>query len=505
MKRFFISALIVISAIIALSACGRSASVKAIPDDTFFAVKIAPGKLIDQAGIQGNKDLLKILDQSLGKEEYAMVKKIVEDPSSTGVKVKDEIVLAVTPDYPLLIIPLSSADDFANFLKKTEVTVHNGKDEILYYVGGDDPDYVQGILMKNLAVMSLDRYAEATELKEAVSGEVNIKDDAFDKFASTSDPFAFWFSMDALANMPKKSRMYDSDFRELKALGNSSVFGGIKSEKGEATLYVRPYLDKDLMDDMMADVSLKDLIVSGSDKYFKYMPENPLFVINGAMPDLKKILENPQFGYQFEEALDELGLSKNDVKKMGGGTFTLAGNAKDVEIRSSYYSDTPDFHADPSFAMAIECDEKVFRTIANKVDLPKQNGAYYIEVDPSGYFFYEDGAIIFMTEDLYRKSRGSELPDNLAGNSLRKKVADYGMLLNFQAPEVKKLVKALLEREYLPSAVVKLVSNFFADLDVATLEVTSKPEIRVTIKSNSREYFPKLIVDMILAAGKAMN
>lgn len=500
MKRLILSISLII-AVLAAASCSRpSATVKHIPDDAFMAVKINPGTLVKQSGITDNSELRTLLSASMSKKDFKIVEAILEDPSSTGIRLDDYMVLTSTSRCTVLLIPVADAGDFAAFLEKTEVEIYPGSKDILYYIGDDDQDDVDGIIKKDLAVILVDDGSmSASALDYITKNENTIDGEAYKRFASTSEALAFWLDGEELSSLAYER--LGSGFGEISGmLSGSALYGSVEPGKGGIDFYLKPYVDKKALKRAGYDYDVDDFFAKGSDKYFKYMPSDPVLVFNGATRDFGHIVDvlPSELTSDLDYICEEFGISRRKLEDVGGKmTAGLSINGFELD-----YWGEPDFT--PTLAFAIECDEDIFESLASAY-LPDYGDAYFVGDDDFGlYLFAADGAVIGMTEDLYGRSRGSALPDNLSKKDFRKKVSSTGLTVNLSAPAIKDIFEEVFNKEGLPPSLTKELLRSLGLLDYASVELDLSDEsLRGTIRSTEKnEYFLATLLDCVLGAAK---
>lgn len=498
MKRFLTVLTLASALLLVAVSCDRSDAIRAIPDDTVIAIKIHPGTLLSQSGIQGNKDFDKMLREISDKGRYSFVKKIIEDPSSaTGVNIDQEIVFASNLDDSYIIIPLSSSKRFVQFVKKTrgDINTASGRRKGYSHYFGHDEQYCEGIIADHVAIISTDSSKPASELAELISEGCSIDEPSFLDFCSADEAVALWFSFPALTDMAG-SHVRGNEAMALAMLGDSYILATADPGRGGGDIYVKFYMDEHLSEN---SGSVTKLVSLGSTRYFKYMPPEPMLVINAGTGNFRDIYESiPAFtvkSLELDGFLAKSGITKDDLKGIGG-PFTLAGSVSGIGRRAT-----------PSFAFALACKEEFVKKLAIKAELPRKGDAWLIPAgDPDLYMFAEDGALIVMTEDLYMMSKGGVLPKNLGDDQVRHHVSRASAVLNFKSRYFKQLVKESLEDEYVAPDMQKEVLKAFALLDYAKVDYNIiGGELHISLRTTENKYLLESIVDVVTSIYKKMN
>ncbi len=495
MKRFITLLTLAISLVILAASCDRSYALRAIPDDTVLAIKIHPGTLIDQSGIQGNRDIEKMLRDIADKDRYSLLKKIIESPeSATGIDVDQEIVIASTLEDTYLIVPLSSPKRFVSFLKETEVDVNSvsGRQKGYTHTVGYDEDYPEGIIGEHVAIFTTGYGKKASELAELILEGCSIDESSFLDFCSADEAVAIWFSIPALSDKAG-SYIRDDEVMALMMLGDSYFLATVDPGRGGADMYVKAYMDKDLSNNTG---SITKLVSLGSTRYFKYMPSEPMLVINAGTGNFKDIYESiPAYSKKtmgLDEMIERAGLVKDDLKGIGG-PFTLAGSAVQM-----------DYDVLPSFSFAITCKEEVVKKIAKTAGLSERNGAWHIpagEVDL--YMFAADGALVLMTADLYKRSMGETMASNLGDDQVRHKVSRASLVFNFKSKFFKPILREAMDDDHLPADLQKELLKDFALLDYAKIDYNIiGGELHLSLRTTENKYLLESIVDVVTSLYK---
>ena len=174
MRRFFIPLLAVLALTLACKGGGQSdipSAALLLPSDTWLAVKIQPGDIIEHTGLKDNEKFFKLLKDELDEETAALVSSLIKDPESTGIDVASPSFLSLSGESKMhIFIPLADADKFASFLKTLEAPVKEAKGKDWLYILGDNEKRTDGVILENLAILSVEE-TSASKLADMASGD----------------------------------------------------------------------------------------------------------------------------------------------------------------------------------------------------------------------------------------------------------------------------------------------------------------------------------------------
>ncbi len=507
MRRFFIPLLAVLALTLACKGGGQSdipSAALLLPSDTWLAVKIQPGDIIEHTGLKDNEKFFKLLKDELDEETAALVSDLIKDPESTGIDVASPSFLSLSGESKMhIFIPLADADKFASFLKTLEAPVKEAKGKDWLYILGDNEKRTDGVILENLAILSVEE-TSASKLADMASGDGNgIEADSFESFCALDRGLSFWMDVE-------KVREYgdlDREDREIfEMLGQSYLIGTLNSGKGSFDLDVSIDLDPDLMDDV--DPVLESVFEEGGNDYFKYMPADPLFVVNIGIENLKDMIENilPLYDPDGLESLDkelaEDGKTREDLAALLGGPVTFAGSVtlKD-NTRYDWISEEYKVESEPVFSVAgaFGCQTPLADLISEEVPATL-DGAYFIDLDEGDgmYVTQTDDVAVLMTPDFYGLAGTDRLlPSNLAGDPFRNKVIPNGITFNLKSASFKALLQKAMEEEDIPAFISKEIVKTLGFLDYATLAIDPEEyTVTLSVKSDKDdEYFLKTAID----------
>lgn len=475
-----------------------------LPSDTWLAVKIQPGSIIDHTGLKDNEKFFKLLNDEAPEDAAALIGGFIKDPSSSGIDAEASTFLSISGDSKIhVFVPLVDAEKFSKFLEKLDAPVKAAKGKDWLYYLGDNEKRTDGVILKNLAILSVEE-TSASALAEMAKGDgKGIEAESFASFSALDKGIALWMDVEK-AN--EKADL-DSETRQMMAmLGQSYVIGTLNSGKGSLDCDFHVDLDPEVRKEV-DPISLSIYREAGND-YFKYMPADPLFVVNIGLENLKDLVEtlvplyDPEGLKEIDEGLAESGMTRDDLAAFFGGPVTVAGSVtlKD-NTRYDWVSEEYVVESEPTFSIAgaFGC-RKPLAEFMDETLPATLDGAYFIDLDEGdgAYLTQSDGVAVVMTPDLHGlASKDRTLPANLSGNEFSRKVIPNGITVNLKSSSFKALIQTAMEEEDVPAFISKEIVKTLGFLDYATFSVDPKDyTVGISVRSDKDdEFFLKTAID----------
>lgn len=412
--RHFSIRYIVLIFIIFLSSCGQETNFYVIiPEDAHAVIKVDYKKL--------TRDLSKDSAEIFSHEFF-----FIEDQS---VNHTQPIVVAFNEeDYLLAFVSLNNKEEFLGLLKKEYelTTISNSENEEIYSVG---EDFIVGFNSSVAAFyVPFDDNKDLSLLRSCLKDEeVKVLAPKYVSVVNADDQVNMWLDAEKLFDeMGYEGVVLNS------IVDDAFVLASLNLKKGEVEI------KSVIQGAEMATYVVDKFIKSASNKYLKYVPENPELVLNVGLKNLDMLaMMLPELKKELNKDYEFL----YDIISKVNGTVTLA----------VYEPLKDNFELD--FVLVVESDKDSYQSLTQelyKLGAPIEKFSTYYIIDNNYYLMYKDNAIILMSEKHYsqkgitaklslpqdrleRINKGGILLNDIASQALLKKIHLHNLDLEYSS------------------------------------------------------------------------
>lgn len=479
MKKYF--SLFTFAALITLlsTSCNSDQGyMKAVSKDAPLVMKVNFGQLLEKSEVMEMKEVknvIKEIKNSADKDTRNLVSEVLDDPNSFGIDINSPAVFAVNDAAKaqfVLVAKVASKGDLDDHMKQID-EMSGGKMDIDY-------DGITTIKISKSMKVAYDSNAfviswsanynsaadDPDKLLQQDESESLLSVDNASDFINCNDDFAMFINYAGIADMDrnlKKSMSAIPGLDEMAALWTANF------DKGEVVSNMKTYASKEMME--LIEKCYKD----ATGKFIEMAPENSFIVFQGGIGDLSAVFEmmDPSVLKQAnKEMKHEVGLTMEEILQSINGDFLFAAYEGETEV--------------PDFVVAMECDNKLWKLIEDKVlsqaGLNKTSDGY----DLNGmYLNYKDGGIVFNKGNIYKGSK------NFTKSPYASYVSKCGMVL-----DCNEFIK-VIDKTNGNDCEINLVKNMLSLCKVITMEKKSNSEIeaKAIMTKNNDNALKTLIID----------
>lgn len=455
----FMRLVAVVFAAFAMVACvdnkSQASKDNMIPDNAIMAFKVDAAQLWDKAvGEPGSqvallwdmaKSGISMQASSMG-ETGELLRKVIEDPSSLGIRLDVPFVLSVSADVEELmynnmsgdvyyVALLDNKDAFVGFVDallgyadEEGVTVASkedvNKNYTYYFLGADEEMSVDMGVSKGSVVLRC-HFADLHDpltMKESMLALFEnggpAKTEGLKNFYASKGVAAIWADIDGIMTQLAPAMEYDeAAAANLKAYlplyKGASVVSALFLNDGATELTLSAYGS----DELKANAIKYNAISSG--RFFNQMPNSSLLVLNVAIKDFVGLVDelsnmNESYAETFAMLETEFEINKELMAGFPGViSFALDGrNLGETET--------------PGFSFFMECEKNVWEYVQDLL----MEGFEFVgndtyAVGEYGYITYRDGAIVVADTQTF-----NGLEKTFADSPLAKQIEKGGMVID---------------------------------------------------------------------------
>lgn len=451
--------------VVLFASCTQSSVYEMIPADAQFALKIDMKSIFEKSLGGENKDSKIVLNElkescdDFESDDLAkIVRGIIDDPRMSGINLTAPAVISGKldlEDEEVELYMALSLGDSKKFMEFVEALYEEAKEYCGTYYGGPsqftlednaegfyfgeflDEDLCLGVT-SDFAVFycSTEGLGEKLKvgkraLRDLFSQESKCEAAGIDAFEKMSGDVSLWMNGGELTRDALKTFKYDLDFLYKHLIAHSEWYEGsyylmnLSFEKGKNIYEMTIGGSKELMAEFSKYSS------ASSSKYFKYLPKDALAAVNfklnqDLLVDSWEALSSLSELEEVKEVLElEYDINEKTIKGFPG-IITAAVSASSISEES------------PSFMVVAECDKKVYDILVDileeELEFEKEGSAYVYETWTSAYYItYADGAIMFMDDKIWQRSKGKALKESFSSNSLSSDIAKGGVLFDLSS------------------------------------------------------------------------
>lgn len=398
-------------AAVALSSCSGGASKEGgiIPKESLCVACVNIGSIWDKGEFDNLQDLTMIKElrkeiKNEGKQYVNIFDGILEDPSSTGIDMKGNMLFYVVPDgkyyytfvYALTMKDKSVFEDFIKAIAKAAGDASDfakpnvdSKNNISWYEAGSNEVIVYNderiliISTTNYNIEEEDLKDYAVELLTLDSKNSITSDDNFNSYWKNRGDISVYATFDNLLSLAGNNREVKDALKMMPDdmnIDEIAMYYALSFENGSIQLKSETLGMSSSMKEVADQDFNKDLL--------KYMPEKTLAAGTIAI-NIEKFIEMYEDVDNVKDVLNQKIGIKNykgrDVAEAFGGS-----------IVASFYGMVDD--KTPAIAVAADIkDPDIFKTIFNEAGFEKDGNIYTIKYSDYGYYLTDD-AVVFSTD-----------------------------------------------------------------------------------------------------------
>lgn len=426
-----------------------------IPDNAVMAVKIDAHQIWDKAlGAPGSQarsawDMAKaavpMYSSSMG-ELGTLAADIVKDPAVLGLRLEEPVVFSIAADNVDILKEEADMElylaallkDSEAFIKVVDAVVAQANAEARMGISKEASDkytYYSCILEDGITFdMGVTRQSVVIRLKadtldEGQGVHTDMTDlfknggpdsDGLEAFYKSKGDLVAWMDMEAVMDMtmPVLEQVDPAVLEQMKAYmplyEGSSVVSDLCIRKGQTVLNFQMFGSKEMM------AAARKYNASSSDKYFKYLPHNSVFVANFAMKNFAGMVEeiskaNAEFAEGMEFLEEEFEINEAVLADFPG-VVTFAVDGTQIDTRDV-----------PGMTLVMECGSNVWDLVQTYLEMyGEMEGDVYNIMDVF-QVAYRDGAIWAWN------TKASNESDAFSKSSLAKNIAKGGFVFNLEA------------------------------------------------------------------------
>jgi len=408
---------------------------KYVPETALAVFTVHPGNLIEKGRLQE----LNFVKE--GASETEIIKKIIEDPESSGIDMDLYSAFFVNgndPTYGCIVMPLESKADFEEMITELEHELeetfprdeHNG-----YQVIRIDEAVMLYDNSIALTLFSMDDWGNdnliplAANLLSLEREECLLSDKDFNNFIAKQKDINAWFSSTNLRGIPGADEMGDA-MDLFGSLKNNYGHVFMEFEKGSMTLTTNLRFNRSMQEtidkfNFLDEDAIKELLT--------YLPSKDLFFAGNTNLDPEKIFDllkliNRDFDRTFDRMATEMDLNGEEIKKAFSGEFALSINGR-MEFEGDM-EEKDFFEKIPIFVAATRLRnktlfEKFLNMAENEAEVLDLGGYYAVNNRGIPVYIMLKGndMIVSNREEILKDiSTNGELADNVT-------TSDYGSIL----------------------------------------------------------------------------
>ena len=388
-----------------LSSCAKHDEIKYVPSDSFVVMKVAQNALFDKSGFVGNDRIKNLIDDD--EDEAALLKEFVDNPENAGIDTGKPLVLAVNEDGVCLVEPVKDAKAVNEFLTRfgadSDVSADVSKGVLYEYDLGSGS---AGLLTKDALIFAFGEF-DPDKVKQLLTDEGRIDAPGYKEFLSSASDLAAW------ADYTKLIKKFDTENEIPFNLGSSSVISESDFLAGEVRSNMKLYWDK-------FDFSV---FKKGSDKFFKYIPEDAFIVGKCDFGSVKNLIDAlPSSISSLINSLLVMAQFDSSILKKTGGNITVA-----------YIPENN------GFVLAFDCSKELVDEYAPELDFEEVDDNVYALGDEL-LAVYENGGLVLLSPEIYDAARSGSFA-SFKGNRLAGKFG-AGIAVDFRNAFILDLLKS---------------------------------------------------------------